>query len=360
MPFLHLFRYKSAQSMGAGGVGGATVEDRQPSRARLNRKLQVLGLLPICATAAVLAATVPSNHSAGTSEKRPDAIPVAGRVTATPDCCRQTHATPSNEASATARQPPPDESISTTRSNADLGIDPSGVPMPTGNLSGWRLVYSQNFNGNSLPEDWDAYSEEPGNDPYGWWDRKNVTVSGGELHFGTTANDDLQRVGTYSTGGIGYRGNPQTYGMYLVRLKGDYEPNLKMSDIALLWPSDAKIWPPEMDFFEDQGGKRESFIATLHPGPNTDDCCAIREEVTNVATQWHTYGVSWTPTTITYSIDGKQWGSAIRKSQLTSPAQWPSMNMDLDLQSQNLSSAQPSRPIETMTVDWVVEYAMDS
>ena len=41
------------------------------------------------------------------------------------------------------------------------------------------------------------------------------------------------------------------------------------------------------------------------------------------------------------------------------PAQWPTIPMNLTLQSQNQDSAQPSGTIETMTVAWVAEYAMN-
>ena len=239
--------------------------------------------------------------------------------------------------------------------------DPSGEPVPTGNIPGWNLVYSQDFNGTRLPAGWGAYSGEPGSDPDGYWDPANVTVSNGELHFGTTANDDPKRSNTYSSGGVDFYGHPQTYGMYLVRMKGDYEPGLEMSDIALLWPSrNNNVWPPEIDFFEDSGGSRSSFSPTLHPGPNGDNCCVITTTLANDATRWHTYGVEWTSSTITYTIDGRQWGSVVHKSQLSASAQWPDINMDLALQSQNLGSAQPTRPIETMTVDWVAEYAPSS
>jgi hypothetical protein len=236
----------------------------------------------------------------------------------------------------------------------------NGNSMPTGNPPGWHLVYSQDFNGTSLPPSWTAYTGEPGGDPEGYWDPANVTVSGGELHFRTTPDDDPNHPGVSSTGGAGFYGHPQKYGMYLVRFKGDYEPGLKISDIALLWPNGNNIWPPEMDFFEDSGGDRSLYTATLHPGPDGDDCCMARQYNKNAATQWHTYGIKWTPTTITYTIDGKPWGNVINRDEISSPAQWPSIDMNLDLQSQNLGSAQPSRPIETMTVAWVVEYALGS
>src|SRR5271165_1387227 len=236
---------------------------------------------------------------------------------------------------------------------------PSGVPVPTGNLPGWQLTYSQDFSGTSLPSGWGAYTGEPGGDPYGYWDSSNVTVSNGELHLSTTPNDDPQSSNTASTGGVAFSGNPQEYGMYLVRMKGDYEPGLQISDIALLWPADGNTWPPEMDFYEDEGGSRSGFTASLHPGPDGDDCCVVRNTLANAATQWHTYGIAWTPTSITYTIDGRTWG-VVRKSQVSGPGEWPSIPMNLDLQSQNLGPAQPNGSIETMTVDWVAEYAPSS
>ena len=236
---------------------------------------------------------------------------------------------------------------------------PSGVAMPTGNLPGWQLTYSQDFSGTTLPTGWGTYSGEPGGDSYGYWDPADVSVSNGELHLSTTANDDPQSSNTASTGGVGFYGNPQTYGMYLVRMKGDYEPGLQISDIALLWPADGSSWPPEMDFYEDEGGSRGGFTASLHPGPNGDDCCVIRHTLGNSATQWHTYGIIWTPTSITYTIDGRPWG-VVQESQVSAPGEWPSVPMNLDLQSQNLGPAQPDGSIETMTVAWVAEYAQSS
>jgi hypothetical protein len=236
---------------------------------------------------------------------------------------------------------------------------PSGAPVPTGDLPGWHLTYSTAFTGNTLPSGWDAYSGQPGGDPYGYWNPANVSVSGGELHLRTTANNDPQRPDTYSTGGVAYYGKAQAYGMYLVRMKGDDEPGVQISNIALLWPQDNKSWPPEIDFYEDEGAKRSGYTASLHPGPNGDDCCIIRHSTENTGTQWHTYGVTWTPTSITYTIDGRKWAT-VDKSEVSSPGTWPDSPMTLDLQSQNLGRAQPTHSIETMTVAWVAEYTQSS
>ena len=268
---------------------------------------------------------------------------------------RRTHAVHKDR-----RTPAPQSSASPHQVQSRSGLSgPSGVPVPTGNLPGWQLTYSQDFSGTTLPPGWGAYSGEPGSDPYGYWDPANVTVSNGELHLSTTPNDDPQSSNTSSTGGVAFYGNTQTYGMYLVRMKGDYEPGLQISDIALLWPADGNTWPPEMDFYEDEGGSRSGFTASLHPGPDGDDCCVVRNTLANAATQWHTYGIIWTPTSITYTIDGRPWG-VVQSSQVSAPGEWPSIPMNLDLQSQNLGPAQPNGSIETMTVAWVAEYAPSS
>jgi beta-glucanase (GH16 family) len=224
--------------------------------------------------------------------------------------------------------------------------------MPSGNLPGWTMTYAQDFNGSSLPSGWGAYSGEPGGDPNGWWNESNLTVGGGFLHFNGRFNPS---VGRYSTAGVSFGGATQTYGMYLVRIKGDYEPGVAISNIALLWP-DANVWPPEIDFFEDDGGSRAGFAATLHPGPNNNDCCQIQRSRAMSGTQWHTVGVEWTPSSISYLVDGSVWGT-VRLSELAPGAHWPAQAMTLDLQSQNLHSNHPAGPTETMTVDWVVQYA---
>ena len=222
---------------------------------------------------------------------------------------------------------------------------------PPSSVAGWRLTYSTDFPGNSLPSGWDAYNGEPGGDPDGNWDPSNVSVSGGALHLMATPS---------AQGGLQFYGNPQTYGMYLVRMKGDYEPGLSINNLAILWPAQQGVWPPEVDFFQDVGGSRQSFSASLHVGPDGNgDCCVIASPTQDSnGTAWHTYGVQWTPSAITYTIDGQVWAS-VSRSSLSPPAQWPTIPMNLTLQSQNQDSAQPSGTIETMTVAWVAEYAMN-
>jgi beta-glucanase (GH16 family) len=227
-------------------------------------------------------------------------------------------------------------------------VDTGPGSTPPAAPHGYKLAYVQQFNGARLPSGWRAWSGEPGNDQYGWWQPANLTVSGGALHFGTSWD---AAKGIYSSAGTGFFGNQQIYGEYLVRMEGDPDTNLEFSDIFLLWPV-ANVWPPEMDVYEDNGKGRHFDTATLHPGPNGDDVDQIENQVQNSGTVWHTYGVIWTPTTLTYTIDGKRW-AIVRRSELAPGTSWPDQPFTLDLQSQNLGPRQPSAAIETMTVDWV-------
>jgi hypothetical protein len=325
-------------------------ETAEPRRSRRSRRARLFTIIMLPTTALLITLVLAAVHVAGS--KKP-ASHIAIEAVGAPPILAPTGSPSPSPSSSPSRRP-------TKPAKSSTATGPSGAAMPTGNLPGWHLTYSQDFNGPSLPPGWGAYTGEPGGDPEGYWDPANVSVSGGELHFRTTANDDPNEAGASSTGGAAFYGNPQTYGMYLVRLKGDYEPSLNISDIALLWPNGNNIWPPEIDFFEDSGSDRSDYSANLHAGPDGDDCCIVRQYNKGVGTQWHTYGIEWTPTTITYTIDGKPWGSVINSDEISSPAQWPNIGMNLDLQSQNLGSAQPSGSIETMTVAWVVEYALDS
>jgi beta-glucanase (GH16 family) len=251
----------------------------------------------------------------------------------------------------TASAAPTASATSSGNPSAGSSLGAASTESPPGSTPGWQLVYSQDFSGSTLPPDWGAYKGQPGGDPYGQWDPADVVVSGGALHLLATPDGS----GGYSTGGVMFYGNPQTYGMYLVRMKGDYEPGLQISDVALLWPN-SSVWPPEIDFYEDQGGTRASYLATVHPGPSGDNSDQVHDAVDSDGTQWHTYGVQWTPTSITFTIDGQPAGAAVLSSGL--PA-WPNIPMNLALQSQNVGPAQPGQSIETMTVAWVAEYAMN-
>jgi outer membrane protein OmpA-like peptidoglycan-associated protein len=147
------------------------------------------------------------------------------------------------------------------------------------------------------------------------------------------------------TGGVCQCGVTQTYGAYFVRSR---ETGAGPTIVELLWPSNGE-WPPEVDFNE-TGGQDTSTTATNIWAASGNSKSQIQQYLTIDMTQWHTWGVIWTPTSIVLTVDGTEWGSFT--SNIPDIAMW------LDIQQQTWCSsgfACPTSP-ESTDVDWVAEY----
>ncbi len=224
------------------------------------------------------------------------------------------------------------------------GSEPSGyAPPAAGALSGYSQSYVTDFTGGSLPVNWGAYEGVPGGDPSGQFAQAHVTVGGGLLQFNSyqdpAFNNDWVTGGACLCGVAG-----QTYGAYFVRsrLTGP-----GATEVELLVP-DANVWPPELDFNESYGGTA-STSATVHYAASDNQ---IARTVNVDLTKWHTWGIIWTPTSITYTVDGNVWGS------VTNSAASPGQPMHLSLQQQTWCGqgwACPTAP-SSLDVDWVAEY----
>lgn len=238
------------------------------------------------------------------------------------------------------------------------GGDPSGQS-PLTSLSGYTLKYVQDFNGDSLPSGWYPYTGTPGglSSDVAQWMPSMCTFSGGEAHFIANGIDSC---------GLEYYGTPQTYGAFFARLKADSQPSsLFYSNIFLLWPQN-NDWPPEIDIYED-GGVRNSTSNTVYDAGAcannpTSQCLQQNVQsngnsggVPNTDTEWHTYGVEWTPSGVTWLIDGRVVYTA-SAGQVQSPATLPDQPMYMDLQSENLQGGGASGQMETMSVDWVTQF----
>jgi beta-glucanase (GH16 family) len=117
--------------------------------------------------------------------------------------------------------------------------------------------------------------------------------------------------------------------------------------VELLWP-DGNVWPPEIDFNETYGGTSGTSATVHYNSANSQ----IGRSLNIDMTQWHTWGVIWTPNSITYTVDGTVWGTE------TTAASIPNMPMHISLQSQTWCSsgwACPTTP-QSMQVDWVAQY----
>ncbi len=224
------------------------------------------------------------------------------------------------------------------------GSEPSGYAPPGANaLAGYNQSYVTDFTGSTLPTAWDPYEGQPGGDPGAQFDAAHLAVGGGLLNINTYQDPAFNNK--WVTGGTCLCGiTSQTYGAYFVRSR---VTGAGPTGVELLWPA-GNTWPPEIDFNETYGDTAGS-SATLHYGASNSQ---IQRTLTINMTQWHTWGVIWTPTSITYTVDGNVWGTVTNANAI------PNGPMYISLQSQTWCSSNwacPTTP-QSMQVDWVAQY----
>jgi len=227
---------------------------------------------------------------------------------------------------------------------------PSGLspPLP-GALSGYHRTYATDFSGSSLPPGWVTFTGVPGGDPSAHFASSHVLVRDGMLELVTYR--DPRYGDQWTSGGLCQCGHPMTYGAFFVRSRIS---NAGPNEVELLWPANNQ-WPPEIDFNE-SGSRWSSTSATVHHGTARHDLFTQQNLADIDLRRWHTWGVVWTPTSITYTVDGVQWGKT-----LTTPDTIPQLAMNLDLQQRpgcptSFEVACPPQG-QTMYVDWVAEYS---
>lgn len=224
---------------------------------------------------------------------------------------------------------------------ADLA-EPSGQapPGPT-SFPGYVQKYVQDFNGTSLPPKWDVFTGKANGGSGSQWGSAHVVVGGGLLSLNTFRDPAYNNQ--WVSGGLCMCGAPSTYGAYFVRSR---ETGPGPTIVELLWPVVA--WPPEIDFNE-TSGVVSGTSATLRYGPGGQQSQVQR---TIDMSQWHTWGVIWTRTSVLYTVDGHVWG------RFQVPSRVPHVSMTLNIQQQTWCSSNfacPTSPQSTL-VDWVSEY----
>jgi hypothetical protein len=256
----------------------------------------------------------------------------------------------------TTTTPPPTTTTTTAPASTTFPIgvadssQPSGYDPPGSSaLSGYTESYETDFPGNSLPAGWDTYSGTPGGDPGGQFGgASHAVVGNGMLSLKTF--QDPNYGNEWVTGGVCDCGVSPTYGAYFVRSR---VTGPGPTNVELLYPNSG--WPPEIDFNETSGTTSAS-MATVHWGASNSQYHSYE----NIdLTQWHTWGVIWTPTSITYTIDGQVWSTVT-----SSDAEIPNVPMHLALQQQTWCGATPAYACptapESMQINWVAVYTPNS
>ncbi|HEY5093170.1 MAG TPA: family 16 glycosylhydrolase [Acidimicrobiales bacterium] len=223
--------------------------------------------------------------------------------------------------------------------------EPSGMGPPSASaLSGYGQTYVQDFTGSSVPSDWDVFSGQPSGNGNGQWALSQVQVANGIMSLNTA-----QVGGIWLTGGLCQCGVQKTFGAYFVRSR---QTAPGPTQVELLWPVNG--WPPEIDFSETDGNTTAQSTTAIW-AVNPDGSPAQTQSFTSQdLTQWHTWGVIWSSTSIIYTIDGQEWGS------VTNPSEISQVPMTLNLQQQTWCAAGWACPTsgssESLQVDWVAEY----
>ncbi len=195
----------------------------------------------------------------------------------------------------------------------------SGPARPAATVSpGARhLAFNARFRGNSLDKAvWSTcypWATAPsgctnfGNREYQWYTPGQVQVSGGALRLTATP---VTITGTDRAGApqvyacrsgmvTSYPGFRFEYGYVKIvaHVPGGY------GLWPALWLAAANLrWPPEVDILEHWGGAQGTTGLYLHPVGATQDRQHVR--VPGVTSGWHTFALSWTPSRLTWYIDG--------------------------------------------------------
>jgi outer membrane protein OmpA-like peptidoglycan-associated protein len=219
---------------------------------------------------------------------------------------------------------------------------PSGEapPAPTG-FPGYIQTYVNNFTGTSLPAGWGVFTGMASGDPGSQWGSAHVVVANGMLSLNTW--QDPAYGNNWVSGGLCQCESAKTYGAYFVRSR---VTGPGPTVVELLWPTVG--WPPEIDFNETAGVTNGTSATVIWGASGGQSQVQLNIDMT----QWHTWGVIWTSTSVIYTVDGRVWGS------FDVPSQIPHQPMTLHLQQQTWCTSNfacPTSPQSTQ-VDWVAEY----
>jgi Ricin-type beta-trefoil lectin domain/Glycosyl hydrolases family 16 len=234
-------------------------------------------------------------------------------------------------------------------------VDPSGQPMPIGDLPGWHQIFTDNFATpvplgsfpSAVSSKWTAYSGFSDTSGHGTYDpAKVISIASGvmTMHLHTENGVHLVSAPTPIIPGHGaYQG--QTYGRYAVRFRADPVPGYKTA--WLLWPDTDKWQEGEIDFPEGSlDGDIDAFIH--HRGdPQSQEAYS-----TNITySSWHTAVIEWTPSSVTYILDGKTIGSD------TNTAVIPDTPMRWILQTETTPGGPADSAAGNVQIDWVTMYS---
>jgi hypothetical protein len=238
------------------------------------------------------------------------------------------------------------------------GVDPSGQPMPVGDVRGWHQVFTDNFTTNvrlgSFPS---AVSSKWGAYPDGWHDTsgrgtympsKVVSVQNGVMNLHIHTENGIHMVAVpYPLIPRASSHNGRLYGRYAVRFRAD--PLAGYKTAFLLWP-DSEVWPRDGEIDFPEGNLNTTISAFMHRQGGTRGGADDAYRTSKTYPSWHTAVIQWGPSATTFILDGATIGTSTRGIPKT-PMHWV-------LQTETaLHGRGPShRTAGDVQIDWVTVY----
>ncbi|QNG19730.1 glycoside hydrolase family 16 protein [Rhodococcus triatomae] len=201
---------------------------------------------------------------------------------------------------------------------------PSGVPVPVGDLPGWRHIFADDFTADAPTGSWanecspddivytgaqgqkwrvyprcypDTYQKRP------YRADRVLSVHDGVLDFHLHQVDGVP-AGANPSPLIDGVGQYQTYGRYSARMRVDTPGMDEYYAAWLLWPQSER-WPEDGEFDFPEGHLSGTALG-YHHHAGQGACVGCQEISTDIGarfTDWHTYTIEWTPGRIRYLLD---------------------------------------------------------
>ena len=256
-----------------------------------------------------------------------------------------------------------------------LGACSTLPPTPGETPPGWRLTFSDEFDGEGRPDPskWisQAYNRRPNPDgPDGWWDEEAVSLDGeGRLVITVRRVPDRNGDGDpydFATGMVSTEGLfTQAYGRYEVRAMTPREPGWW----AAFWLFGDTVTNvdgsgedgSEIDIMEVWGATDRMQHAVHWDGYEEAHRMAERKlTVPGLADGFHTYALEWTPDTYVFFVDGAETWRTRAGGVATAP-NWVKLTGELSTEDWALSAdwagdLDPDAFPDRFVVDWVRVY----
>ncbi len=264
-------------------------------------------------------------------------------------------------------------SINTVFNQHAASSAPSGEAMPVGDLPGWKQIFTDDFTTDvvlgafsgcdpstgtcsglpaSMKAKWWAY-------PDGWPDSSHngtympsqvISVGSGVMDLNLHTLNGVHMVSApvpKLPGAVGSGGGLQ-YGRYAILFKAEPVPGYKTA--WLLWP-DSDTWPRDGEVDFPEGNLNSKIDAFMHWQGGTEGNSQDAYSTNAVYTTWHTAVTEWTPTALTFYLDGQVIGKSTSRIPNT-PMHWV-------IQTETaLDGTVPSNnAVGNVQIDWVAVWA---